>query len=376
MKINDFNDESSKNRTFSIATIVSIVAIVLVCVIVLLLNKDAIKRKYGSSVNNVAGEKVSSLKEAFSFDNSEDSSADEYVSDGLRVSDLDFYDMYKEDEEQENETSVSSAVEEVEIEAGVSEPDDKHFNITKKDGSVESIAISPNLPKNEYDIINLYNQNGKYKYFEDDKCVSTFGVDISKDQSYIDFNKLKKAGCDFVMIRVGARGYQSGQITIDDYFSDNLKRANDAGLEIGVYFMSQAVNEDEAIEEANEVKEFVGDYKLSYPVCVMMETGGSDARRTDGLSKNDRTTILRAFLKTTKDNGFKPLLYGNKDFFINSIELSKVIGDFDMWLTDASEEFPDYPYRYAIWQYENKGTIDGISGNVSFNISFVDYTLR
>lgn len=375
MKINDFNDES-KNRTFSIATIVSIVAIVLVCVIVLLLNKDSIKRKYGSSVSNAASEKVASLKEAFSFDDNLDSSAEDYYSDGLRVSDLDFYDMYKQDETEENAETAASEVEEIEIEAGVVEPDDKHFNITKRDGSVETVAISPNLPKNEYDIINLYNQNGKYKYFEDDKCVSTFGVDISKDQSYIDFNKLKKAGCDFVMIRVGARGYQSGQITIDDYFSDNLKRANDADLEVGVYFMSQAVTEDEAIEEANKVKELVGDYKLSYPVCVMMETGGSDARRTDGLSKNDRTTILRAFLKTTKDNGFKPLLYGNKDFFINSIELSKVIGDFDMWLTDVSEEFPDYPYKYSIWQYENKGTIDGISGNVSFNISFADYTLR
>lgn len=374
MKIDDFNEESNRNKTFSIATIISIVAIVLVCVIVLLINKDSIKRKYGTSVNNVAFEKVASLKEAFTFEDNSETSEYEYESDGIRVSDLDFYDMYKETDDSETETV--SVVEEVEIIDNTDIVDDKHFKVTKKDGSVEAVAISPNIPQNDYDIINLYNQNGKLKYFEDDKCISSFGVDISKDQSYVDFNKLKKAGCDFVMLRVGARGYQSGQITIDDYFSDNLKRATDADLEVGVYFMSQAVSEDEATEEANKVKELVGDYKLTYPVCVMMDDSGSDVKRTDALSKNDRTTILRAFLKTVKDNGFKPVLYGDKDFFVNDIELSKMIGDFDFWLCDTLEEFPDYPYKYAMWQYDNKGTIDGISGKVSFNISFIDFTLR
>lgn len=82
--------------------------------------------------------------------------------------------------------------------------------------------------------------------------------------------KLKKAGVDFVMLRVGARGYGSGQIVLDDYFVDNIKRATDAGLQIGVYFTSQAITEEEAVEESNIVLENIKDYKITYPVAFDM----------------------------------------------------------------------------------------------------------
>lgn len=114
-------------------------------------------------------------------------------------------------------------------------------------------ADQPYLPKHEYDFTKLVCQSDLMKYYQDGKLTSYVGVDISKYQDYVDFLKLKKAGVDFVMLRVGARGYGSGQIVLDDYFVDNIKRATDAGLQIGVYFTSQAITEEEAVEESNIV---------------------------------------------------------------------------------------------------------------------------
>ena len=115
------------------------------------------------------------------------------------------------------------------------------------------MLISPYLPKNEYDFTNLVCQSDVMKYYVDGKQASYSGVDISKLQDYVDFGKVKKAGIDFVMLRVGARGYGTGQLILDDYFSDNLKRATDAGLNVGAYFFSQAITKEEAVEEANMV---------------------------------------------------------------------------------------------------------------------------
>lgn len=363
MKYHDDYDDYSKNKTFTIAAVLSIAAIVCVVVLVLLANANKLKRKV-SSVSFVSSDNIETENEISSISSSEK----------LTVSDLDFYDMYKNEEVA---PAISTDTTTLPVEAEPDESTDgKHTLVTNIDGTTEWVAISPNLQKNAYDLTNLVNSAGKYKYFEEDKCVSAFGLDISKSQDYIDFNKLKKAGADFVMIRVASRGYQSGQINADDYFKDNLKRATDAGLEVGVYFVSNAITEDEAREEAQFVIDCVGTYKLTYPIMYVMEYASNDTSRIDKLSKNDKTMIARAFLNKTKEAGFKPMVYGSKEWLLKEVDLSKLIGDYDFCLNETDSELIDYPYKFSMWKYNLDGTIDGISGSVPFIISFIDYTLK
>ncbi|MDE7222516.1 MAG: glycoside hydrolase family 25 protein [Acetatifactor sp.] len=210
------------------------------------------------------------------------------------------------------------------------------------------------------------------KYYEDGRQISFVGVDISKAEGYVDFNKLKKAGIDFVMLRVGARGYSSGQLVIDEYFSDNIKRATDAKLEVGLYFFSQAITEAEAIEEALVVLQQLEGYTVKYPIAFDMEYVDNDTSRVEGVSRADKTTIAKAFLDTVRAAGYEPMIYGDKQWLIKQIDLSKLTG-YDVWLSQL-EDVPDYPYRFSMWQYSRDASIDGISGYANLNISFIDYS--
>ena len=174
------------------------------------------------------------------------------------------------------------------------------------------------------------------------------------------------------MLRVGARGYGSGQIALDDYFADNMKRAGDAGLQIGVYFSSQAITEEEAVEEANMVLENIKDYKITYPVAFDMSFVDNDTARIETVSRADKTRIAKAFLDTIAAAGYKTILYGDKEWLIKEIDLSK-LSAYDVWLSQM-EDVPDYPYRFTMWQYADDVTIDGIAGYANMNISFIDYS--
>lgn len=286
----------------------------------------------------------------------------------LSPDDLDFWDKYPQDTPQPEETTVEEPVEE--------EPDPstdgKHTLVEKQDGSQEWVMINPYLPKHEYDFTKLVSQSGLLKYYSEGKQISYVGADVSKIQDYIDFTKARKAGLDFVMVRVGARGYSSGQLVADDYFTENAKRASDAGLQVGVYFFSQAINEEEAVEEANFVLEAIKDYHITYPVAFYMDEITGDSSRIDKLSKNAKTNIAKAFLETVKGAGYIPMIYGDKEWLLTQIDLSKLTA-YDIWFSQL-KDLPDYPYRFSMWQYSTTGTIDGIAGYTDLNISFIDYT--
>ena len=286
----------------------------------------------------------------------------------LHPDDFDFWDMYPE------ETQTPAPTEEPEEEEPEEEDpskDGKHTLVQYADGKEEWVLISPYLPKHDYDFTKLVCQSDLMKYYEDGKQTSYVGVDISKFQDYVDFVKVKKAGVDFCMLRVGARGYGTGQLILDEYFNDNIKRATDAGLEVGVYFFSQAISKEEAIEEANMVIQSLGEYKIGYPVAFDMEKIENDTARTDILTKAEKTEIAKAFLDTVAAAGYKPMIYGNKEWLIKEIDMSKLTG-YDVWLSQAAD-IPDYPYRFSMWQYSHEGMVDGITGYVDMIISFVNF---
>lgn len=295
---------------------------------------------------------------------------DEIVSGSkLTPDDLDFWDRYPPSPSPSATPEPAASPEAVENDPAT---DGKHTLIRYSDGKEEWVLISPYLPKHEYDFTRLVCQSSLMKYFEDGKQTSYVGIDVSKFQDYIDFVKVKKAGIQFVMIRVGARGYGTGQLIVDEYFSDNIKRATDAGLNVGVYFYSQAVTEEEAVEEANLVIENLGEYWISYPVAFDMELVENDTARTDTLSKTERTAITKAFLDTIAAAGYKTVIYGNKQWLIKEIDMSKLTA-YDVWLAQE-EDIPDYPYKFTMWQYSRTGSVDGVAGYVDLNISFIDYS--
>ena len=164
-------------------------------------------------------------------------------------------------------------------------------------------------------------------------------MDLSSEQGVVDFEKLKRAGVDYVMIKVGGRGYSSGNIVLDSSFKDYMNGAKNAGLGIGVYFYSQAVDRDEIYDEADTLLELIKEYPVNYPVVFDMESIDGDMARTDALDVSARTELARVFLKTIKENGYTPMLYGNKEWLVTKLNLEK-LQDYDVWLSQEADTHP------------------------------------
>ena len=358
----DYDDHSSLTPTVVMAIVAVSAFVSVILFLVLILNNAQDKAAQRTQQNNSqqgAGD-AGSASAVYP-------ETDELLSESvLHPDDFDFWDMYPEP------TPAPQPTEEPETE----EEDDpstdgKHTLVQYADGEEEWVLISPYLPKHEYDFTKLVCQSELMKYYENGKQTSFVGADISKLQDYVDFGKLKKAGIDFVMLRVGARGYGTGQLILDERFSENIKRATDAGLEVGVYFFSQAISEAEAVEEANMVIQNISEYKITYPVAFDMELIENDSARTDVLTRAEKTTVTKAFLDTVAAAGYKTMIYGNKEWLIKEIDMSKLTA-YDVWLSQAGD-IPDYPYRFAMWQYNFEGSVDGIAGYVGLNICFINY---
>ena len=256
------------------------------------------------------------------------------------------------------------------------EDDDEKDEVTSiqvrhADGTKEWVDVNTDISRNKYDYSNLKYQKPFMNYYEDGKVVSKSGVDISANQGDVDFTKLKNAGCDFVMLKAGSRGYSSGNIVSDANFRDNLKSAKKAGLDIGVYFCSQAVSKAEAREEADEILDVISGYSVKYPVAFVMENVDGDMARIEALDMTERTQIAKAFMNRIEDAGYKAMIYGDKEWLLTMVDMEE-LQDFDVWFAQDSDE-PEYPYEFGMWQYDSDASIKGISGDATLIMSFKDY---
>ena len=178
------------------------------------------------------------------------------------------------------------------------------------------------------------------------------------------------------MLRLGARGYSTGQISLDDNFVENMEAAIEAGLDIGVYFYYQAISQEEVLQEANFFIKNLEPYRahITYPVAFDMENVANDKARIDGLSRDDKTSIAITFLSGIQTAGYAPMIYGNKEWLIKNVDLAK-LQDYDVWLSQE-QDVPDYPYQFAMWQYTTTGVLNGVTGDASLNLCFVSYSDR
>lgn len=315
----------------------------------------------GTVTNQTTGETVAGGKDG-STENAK--TADELANGKTSV-----YDMTDKENVKDKEGSDSDKDDAAKDEDEEEEIDS--IQVKHADGTREKVDISDDIAKNKYDFSKLTYQNPLMNYYEDGKLVSKCGVDISANQGDVDFDKLKSAGCDFVMIRIGARGYSSGNIVMDENYEDNLKAAKKAGLNIGVYFCSQAVTKAEAREEADDLLDAISGYNVKYPVVFVMENVDDDVARIEALDMTGRTQVAKAFMDRVEDNGYTPMIYGDLEWLLTMVDMEE-LQDYDVWYAQDSDK-PEYPYEFGMWQYDSDATIKGISGNAAMTISFKDY---
>lgn len=215
-------------------------------------------------------------------------------------------------------------------------------------------------------------QGAKYT-FNENGVLNTgsghLGIDVSKWNGSIDWNAVKNSGVSYVIIRCGYRGSSTGALIEDPMFRTNIKGAQSAGLKVGVYFFTQAVNEVEAVEEASMVLGLIKGYNISYPVFLDVEPSNG---RGDSISADMRTGVCKAFCQTIQNSGYRAGIYANKTWLTEKMHAGSLTG-YKIWLAQYAASPTYSATKYDLWQYSSKGSVAGISGGVDMNISYLGY---
>ena len=225
------------------------------------------------------------------------------------------------------------------------------------------------MPLNPYDRSGFsFDERGRTVYEKDGRRAKT-GIDVSIYQGDIDWQAVAADSIDFAILRLGYRGYTEGGLFLDQNFERNLRGALDAGLDVGVYFFSQAVTTQEAEAEASYVINALEGYEISYPVAFDWEpiAPGSGAR-TDGLDNQALTQCAAAFCEKIKEAGLSPAVYFNQSLGYLRYDLRE-LADYDLWLAEYDSK-PDFYYHFDLWQYTHIGRVAGIEGDVDLDLWF------
>ncbi len=238
----------------------------------------------------------------------------------------------------------------------------------------QDIAVKEDVPINTYQAQGFYVDDNEYICYEMDGKKAIAGVDVSYHQGSIDWNKVADAGFEFAMIRVGRRGYGiEGTLDMDSKYVENITGATAAGLDVGVYFFSQALNIWELDQEISLLKGLIAGYDITYPVVFNWEYFPADYEaRTNGVTGGELTQMTQYFCKKIEEAGYTPMIYFNQELAYMSMDLSAV-KEYDFWLAEYNVR-PRFYYDFQMWQYTDAGRVPGIDGYVDLNLSFRDYS--
>lgn len=224
-------------------------------------------------------------------------------------------------------------------------------------------------------VTGLRSIDGKLYYFDANGVKQdnvTFGIDVSKYQSGLDWDKIKKSGVSFVIIRIGYRGYgAAGNLVKDPMFEEHFTNARNAGLKVGVYFFTQAVNEAEAQEEADGCNWALNGRMLDYPIFYDTEasTAPRGTGRADGLGVEDRTKCAIAFCERVKELGYKPGVYASTTWYRKRVDYNTLRSRYTIW--NAHYGVSSSPIGCDMWQGTRTAHINGYSGELDANISYI-----
>lgn len=237
-------------------------------------------------------------------------------------------------------------------------------------GEFYTSPLLETLPMHEYDYTKLETESDLYAYEDiDGNITSTVGIDVSKYQGDIDWQAVKDYGIDFVIIRLGYRGYnEEGNLVLDEYYEANIDGALAADLKVGVYFFSQAITAEEALEEAEFVLEHIADYDITMPVVFDTEVIENEDARTFGIDGQVFTDACIVFCDRIDEAGYNSMIYFNMVWSAFTLDLEQLV-DYDKWYADYYDE-PQYPYEFEMWQYSQSGSVPGIDGNTDLNLYF------
>ena len=195
-------------------------------------------------------------------------------------------------------------------------------------------------------------------------------MDVSHHQGTIDWEKVKAAGYEFAFVRMAYRGYgKTGSLNLDREYYNNIVNAQKAGLDVGIYVFSQAVNEEEALEEAQLIIDNLKGLELQLPVVFDPELIRDDDARTDEVSGEQFSKNTIAFCEKVKEAGFEPMIYSNMYWEAFLFDLEE-LAEYPIWYADY-EKVPQTPYKFTFWQYSESGHVDGIDGKTDLNVWFV-----
>ena len=273
----------------------------------------------------------------------------DYVAGGYVPAEVMFY-AYAEEEYGNSENPVIPATHYKGAES-------ERYEVIGDKGERLLLPVRNDIPRNEYD----------------ETTPSVKGIDVSEEQGRIDWEKVAASGVEYAMIRVGERGpKENGRCELDAYFKRNAKGAADAGIGVGVTFVSRATTVEEAREEAQYVVKQIKDYNITWPVALdTTEAAGAAATRAGGLSAEDRTICAEAFLKEIEEAGYTPVLYTDGRWGAFKLDLEQ-LSDYDLWYNSEGTTTA-YPYRYTMQKYGSEGEVPGVPEAVGMNFGFVNY---
>lgn len=233
-----------------------------------------------------------------------------------------------------------------------------------------TMTPQPALPPNTLSAEAFGYENG-YKSYITGSLTADFGLDVSSHQGWIDWNAVAESEVDYVILRAGYRGYSDGYLYEDEYFRYNLESCIALGLDVGIYYFSQALTPEEAKDEANHVLELLEGYAPEYPIFFDWEPVNDDSARTNTITMSELTACAKTFCETIEKAGHEAGIYFNLSMASGYYYLYDLMG-YDFWLAEYTE-IPSFPHAIQMWQYSCEGSVPGISTNVDMNLSFKPY---
>ena len=254
---------------------------------------------------------------------------------------------------------------------GNATPTDPHagqVEVSDGNGGTMWIDEAENIPVFGMDASNFSVLNGDVSYSGDGYTLRR-GIDVSSYQGDVDWSAVAASGVQFAMIRCGWRGYSGGTVNEDDHFRQNIEGALAAGLQVGIYFYSQAVNVYEAAEEAVYTVNLIRGYDVTLPVFFDWEHVIADNVRTSGMTGEEVTDCCLEFCRIIQAAGYTSGVYAYLNLAYYTYDLDE-LADQVLWISDPSSQ-PDFYYDHAYWQYSCSGSVSGISGDVDLDVMYV-----
>lgn len=240
------------------------------------------------------------------------------------------------------------------------------YNLSDSSNNLKKVNVTLNVVEK---INNSSSPNTSKTYFSEivenyKNDNNEIGIDVSKWQGDIDFEKVKEAGATFVMMRIGAQASKDGELYIDSYFLKNIEMAKAAGLKVGVYLYSMAGSIKEAKSQAEWVVQILNKENLELPIAFDWENWSK--WNSFKISFHEINVMADTFIETVQKYGYDGILYSSKNY-LEKIWNNK--NDYPVWLAHYTSN-TNYTGKYKIWQLCNNGRIDGINGDVDINIMY------